>query len=145
MLQTQARRLADCRRLGYVDTLRFLEIERTLTRMCDHMGMCERIKSTVFPAHYGFLVSGIIWLFFLLLPSGLVSSLGWITVPVSFVTAIVFWMIEGMSRALQDPFENLITDTPVLAISRTIEINLRQQLGETELPKKIEPVDGVLM
>ena len=92
-----------------------------------------------------FLVSGIIWLFFLLLPSGLVSSLGWITVPVSFVTAIVFWMIEGMSRALQDPFENLITDTPVLAISRTIEINLRQQLGETELPQKIEPVDGVLM
>jgi len=145
ILQTQAQRLSDCRRAGYVDTLRFLPMEATLTRMCDHMGMCERIKNTVFPVHYGFLVSGIIWLFFLLLPLGLVASLGWTTVPVSFLTAIVFWLIEGMSRALQDPFENVATDTPVLALSRTIEINLRQQLGETELPKKIEPVDGVLM
>ncbi len=33
----------------------------------------------------------------------------------------------------------------MLALSRTIEINLRQQLGETELPEKIQPEDGVLM
>ena len=31
------------------------------------------------------------------------------------------------------------------ALCRTIEINLRQQLGETDLPPKLEPVDGVLM
>jgi putative membrane protein len=31
------------------------------------------------------------------------------------------------------------------AICRTIEINLRQQLGETEVPEKLEPVNGVLM
>ncbi len=30
-------------------------------------------------------------------------------------------------------------------LSRTIQINLRQQLGETDLPPKLEPVDGVLM
>jgi len=36
-------------------------------------------------------------------------------------------------------------DTPMLALSRTIEINLRQQLGETDLPDKVQPKDGVLM
>jgi putative membrane protein len=31
------------------------------------------------------------------------------------------------------------------ALCRTIEIDLRQQLGETQIPPPIEPVDGVLM
>ena len=145
ILQTQAGRLREALRVGYVDTFRFLPIEGTLTRLCDDMGMCERIKNTVFPAHYGFLVTRIIWLFVLLLPSGLVASLGWITVPVAFSTALVFWLIEAMSGAMQDPFENAASDTPMLALSRTIEINLRQQLGETQLPEKIQPEDGVLM
>jgi putative membrane protein len=30
-------------------------------------------------------------------------------------------------------------------LCRTIEIDLRQQLGETEIPEPLEPVDGVLM
>jgi putative membrane protein len=145
ILQTQADRLREALRVGYVDAFRFLPIEGTLTRLCDDMGMCERIKNTVFPAHYSFLVTRIIWLFFLLLPSGLVESLGWITVPVAFATAVVFWLIEAMSGVMQDPFENAVNDTPMLALSRTIEINLRQQLGETQLPEKIQPVDGVLM
>lgn len=145
ILQTQARRLRDALREGYLDSFRFLPIEGTLTRTCDNMGKCERIKNTVFPAHYSILVSLIIGLFFLLLPLGLVESLGWVTAPVAFVIAIVFWMIEAMGTAMQDPFENFVTDTPMRALSRTIEINLRQQLGETELPEKIQPEDGVLM
>jgi len=145
LLQTQATRLRDALREGYLDPIRFLPIEDTLTRLCNHMGKCERIKNTVFPAHYSFFVSMIIWLFFLLLPLGLVEDLGWITAPVAFVIAIVFLMIEAMGAAMQDPFENYISDTPMLALSRTIEINLRQQLGETELPDKILPEDGVLM
>jgi len=145
ILQTQGNRLRDALRQEYVDTFRFLPIEDTLTRLCVHMGKCERIKNTVFPAHYSFFVSVIIWLFFLLLPLGLVESLEWVTVPVAFSVAIVFWMIESMGEAMQDPFENYETDTPMLALSRTIEINLRQQLGETELPEKFQPVDGVLM
>ena len=50
-----------------------------------------------------------------------------------------------MGSYLQDPFENRRTDTPMTAICRAIEIDLRQQLGETELPPKLEPVNGVLM
>jgi putative membrane protein len=44
----------------------------------------------------------------------------------------------------EDPFENRITDTPMTALCRTIEIDLREMLGETDLPPKKEPVDGFL-
>ena len=33
----------------------------------------------------------------------------------------------------------------MIAICRTIEIDLRQLLGEEDVPAPLEPVDGVLM
>jgi len=54
-------------------------------------------------------------------------------------------LIDVVAEYLQDPFDGRTTDTPAFAISRTIDRNLRQQLGETDLPPKVEPVDGVLM
>ena len=45
---------------------------------------------------------------------------------------------------LEDPFDNKNNDIPLTAICTTIEINLRQMLGETELPADLKPVDGVL-
>jgi len=92
-----------------------------------------------------FFVSRTLVVFYLLLPSGLVPYLGWLTVPIALIIYLSFVMIEEAGVYLQDPFENRVTDTSMTAISRTIEINLRRQLGETELPEKLHPVDGVLM
>ena len=61
------------------------------------------------------------------------------------MVSAVFVLIESMGSYLQNPFENTRTDTPMTAICRTIEIDLRQQLGEADLPPKLEPVDGVLV
>ncbi len=102
-------------------------------------------KTTVFPALYSSFLSLNIWLFFLLLPPSLAPHLGWLTVPVAFLVSLVFEMIEAIGRVLEDPFENDSMDTPMTAICRTIEINLREQLGETDLPKRLDPVQGVLM
>jgi len=58
---------------------------------------------------------------------------------------LVFLLIDTISTYMQDPFEDRSGDTPMGAICRTIEINLRRQLGETDVPKPAEPEDGVLM
>jgi len=34
---------------------------------------------------------------------------------------------------------------PMTALCRTIEIDLREMLGETDLPNKIVPENGILM
>ncbi len=145
ILQTQTGRLAEARRRGLIDRLLVLPIEGTLKRFSDHMGQCERIKTTVFPTLYSSFLSLNIWLFFFLLPPSLAPHLGWIAVPVAFLVSLVFEMIEAIGRMLEDPFENDSMDTPMTAICRTIEINLREQLGETDLPKQLDPVKGVLM
>ena len=145
ILHTQGIRLADALRAGYLDELRLLPIEDTLTRFSNHMGKCERIKNTPMPLHYSYFVTRIAWLFFLLLPFGLAAPLGWLAIPVTFIVGLVFLLIDMVAEYLQDPFNGRNTDTPTLSISRTIDRNLRQQLGETDLPAKAEPVDGVLM
>ena len=65
-----------------------------------------------------------------------------------FVTPFLmlsFLLTERLGADLKNPFENRVNDTPMTAMCRTIEIDLRQQLGEGDLPEPIEPVDGILM
>jgi putative membrane protein len=52
--------------------------------------------------------------------------------------------LSRVGRSHEDPFEGQFTDVPLDALCRTIEISLREQLGEVDLPKPLEPVDGFL-
>ncbi len=45
----------------------------------------------------------------------------------------------------ENPFDGLGNDIPVDALSRTIEIDLRDMLGEKDLPPKLVPESSVLM
>jgi putative membrane protein len=56
-----------------------------------------------------------------------------------------FKLVVQLGEDLNDPFENRPNDTPMTALCRTIEIDLLQMLGESDLPEPLEPVDGVLM
>jgi putative membrane protein len=45
----------------------------------------------------------------------------------------------------EDPFEGFINDVPMTALCRTIEIDLREMLGETELPEKVVAENDILL
>jgi putative membrane protein len=108
-------------------------------------GRCERIKNTPLPRQYGFFTKSFVWVFVLLLPFGLVQHLGWGTLPIYVVLATIFTITERIGRRTEDPFENKFEDIPMTALCRNIEIDLRQQLGESSIPPPMEPVEGILM
>ncbi len=56
----------------------------------------------------------------------------------------MFLALDKIGRDLEDPFDNTIYDVPMTAITTTIEINLRQFLGEKDLSEAVQPVRGVL-
>ena len=107
-----------------------VEIDNTLSRLCDEMGKCERIKNTIFPTTYSMYIRLTLCLFILLLPFGLTSVLSWFAIPLITAIAAAFFLIEKMAIHLQDPFENRPTDTPVTTIANTIEKNIMQMLNE---------------
>jgi putative membrane protein len=79
-----------------------------------------------------------------MLPLGLVTNLGWLTPLGSTLVGFIFLALDRMGRDLEDPFDNKIYDVPMTAITTTIEVNLRQLLGETDLPASPVPVKDVL-
>lgn len=67
-------------------------------------------------------------------------------------SSFTFIAADLMSREISNPFNNTIHDTPMTALSRTIELNLREQMQNDERPlsqqrswprlRDVQPVDG---
>lgn len=69
----------------------------------------------------------------------------WLTVPFSVLISWIFVTMEIVGDSSEDPFEGFINDVPMTALCRTIEIDLREMLGETALPDKVTAENGILM
>jgi putative membrane protein len=54
-------------------------------------------------------------------------------------------MMEVVGDYSENPFQGMANDIPMLSLCRVIEIDLREMLGETDLPPAIEARKGILM
>lgn len=125
-------------RLGWVNEYQQIAMDETLNRFSNAMGACERIKNTVFPVTYSLYIHMLVILFALLMPFSLIEFFGIFQIPLVVAISASFFLIEKMAIHLQDPFENKPTDTPMTAISRKIDRDLRQLLKD-EYAKVPEP------
>ncbi|MNK59046.1 Bestrophin, RFP-TM, chloride channel [compost metagenome] len=130
ILMLHARDLRTAKNEKKINMYQQVEIDNTLSRLCDEMGKCERIKNTIFPTTYSMYIRLTLCLFIFVLPFGLTSVLSWFAIPLITAIGAAFFLIERMAIHLQDPFENRPTDTPVTAIANTIEKNIKQMLNE---------------
>jgi ion channel-forming bestrophin family protein len=48
--------------------------------------------------------------------------------------------MEMIGDYSENPFEGLYNDVPISTMARSIEIDIRQMLDETDLPEPLEPV-----
>jgi putative membrane protein len=112
--------------------------------LMDAQGGAERIKNTPMPKQFEFLPQFFVLVYCLMLPVGVVENLGWFTPLGSTLVGFMFLALDKVGRDLEDPFDSSIHDVPITAIATTIEINLRQLLGDSKLPDPEKPIDGVL-
>ena len=125
------------------------QLEGQLLALSNYQGACERIKEIPLPRQYNFFTRLFVWIFATLLPFGLLglfSSTGftWMILPLSLVISGAFIILEKTGSVNEDPFENKITDVPMTYICNQIERDLKEALGETELPAKVTPEKGYL-
>lgn len=132
LLSMHASDLRHALQSDWINAYQQVELDQTLSKLCDSMGKCERIKSTVFPTTYSLYIHFAVYLFIIMLPFGMTASLGYIQVPLVVAISSTFLLIEKMAMYLQDPFENRPTDTPVTAIAQTIERDIRQMMNEKD-------------
>lgn len=132
--------------LGAFDNI---SLEPTLAGFNNFQGACERIKNTPLLRQYHFFTKLFLLVFMAVLPFALIgdfSKMGApaLVVPISILIAFVFGVMGKVGEVNEDPFENRITDVPMSALCTTIERDLREMLGETELPEKTPVLDGFL-
>lgn len=129
---------------GWIHPLHLGTLESSLVSLTDIQGACERIKGTPIPYSYNTLIHRIVAVYAYGLPFGLVSDVGIMTPVVVLVVSYAFFGIDTVGDEIEQPFGTDPNDLPLSAISRTIEVNLRQRLGETELPPLLRPVNEML-
>ena len=144
LILKQAEQLKNIFNQGTDNDYRYMQIDETLNKFYDIQGACERIKNTVFPRIYSLYTTSFTWLFVFSLIFSLFDEFDWQVLTIRTLVGYVFVSLEKISRFLKDPFENRISDTPMSALCRTIEIDLREMLKENEVPAPVKPVNGVL-
>ncbi|MCC2980420.1 bestrophin family protein [Sphingomonas sp. IC4-52] len=143
ILDGTSRRIDDARRNGWLDTIQQAHLEGLLVDISNAQGGMERLKNTPLPNQYRFFPTFFTRLFCILLPIGLVETLGIATPVGSTVAGLMFLAALQIGDDLVDPFANTIHDVPLASMCRTIEIDLLQAIGD-EAPPPLQPVKGVL-
>ena len=152
LIAEQSRDLRELLEKGLIEDFRHMELEKLLVDLYAQQGKCERIKNFPYPRQFGTLNLMFTRLFINLVPFGMLGEFAkmgdgfiWLTIPFSALVAWVFNMMERIGEASENPFEGGANDVPVTAITRTIEIDLREMLGERDVPPPLKPVNNILM
>lgn len=145
ILQLNTLDLAKLHADGQVDGFSNVQLNNTMVNLTNAMGMAERIKTTVFPVTYRMFLHMIIYLFIVTLTISLRSLAGYFHLPLLLLITSFFFLLERTATHLQDPFGNRPTDTAMTAIATTIEINLKQLIGEPDVPEPHQSNDYYLM
>lgn len=152
LLDMQTKQLQSLFEKKAINQMQQVSLQDVLNGFYDEQGKAERIKNFPFPRKFASFSFVFVCIFVFLLPFGIVaefSKLGdvfiWLSVPVGMIVGWVYVVMEMIGDYSENPFEGLHNDIPMLALCRTIEIDLLQMLGEKDIPAPIQPKEHVLL
>ena len=119
-------------------------LEAQFTHIGDAVGGCERLAATPIPFTYGVIIHRTIYLYCLLLPFGLVDSIGSMTPVIVVFVAYTCLALEALGSELEEPFGSQANDLPLDALCWTIETSLLERDGRARLAARAQPRDYVL-
>lgn len=158
LLYLQSHHLKQLKQKGAIWEFSFLELEGIIQELFTLQGKSERIKNFPYPRQFATLNHFFMWIFVLMLPLALVPQFAeigadlvkekiafgnyfvWLSIPFYVIVSWIFHTMERIGRTGENPFEGTANDVPISTIARGIEIDLRQNLGESkdEIPAQFE-------
>jgi ion channel-forming bestrophin family protein len=157
-LQSQAlKRLFDSQ---VIVVTQFVEMQRSIRDFLVQQGRCERIKDFPYPRQFASINFFFINLFCFLLPFGLLREFDrlndsvegvikghmvWLVIPFSVLISWMYTSLGRVGESTESPFEGSPNDIPISQMCRSVEIDLREMLGETDLPSPLEPRNDIVL
>ena len=143
-----------------IEHWKFLELQKGVKELFDLQGKSERIKNYPYPRQYASINKFFIALFCMMLPFGLLyefdqlnavatgflkGNMVWLVIPFSVLISWVYTSLEQVGESTENPFEGSANDVPISQICRTIEIDLREMLGEKDLPAVLAVKNNIIL
>ncbi|MBL0008932.1 MAG: multidrug transporter [Saprospiraceae bacterium] len=160
LLGLQSKAIKELYDQGILDNFRFLEMHKLITTLYDHQGKSERIKNFPYPRQFATVSSMFVKLFCIMLPFSMLKDFDklneniggimqgqmvWLVIPFSMLISWVYTSLEQVGESTENPFEGSANDVPISQMSRTIEIDMREMLGETDLPPALQPKNNIIL
>ena len=132
--------LRDWRERGQLQPDLAVKLEQSLDLLTAALGGCERIAGTPLPFTYSVILHRSVYSYCLLLPFGLVDSIGLMTPLVVAFVSYTFFALEAFSEEIEQPFGTMPNDLALDAMVAGIDASLRELLGE--VPAALPVPDG---
>jgi putative membrane protein len=123
---------------GAISDMFYRVLSERMQAMTTIQTACERLRATPTPFTYTLLLHRTAWLFCLLLPFGVVSTLGLATPLLTAVLAYAFFGLDALGDELEEPFGTSANALPLDALVRTIEIAVAEALNDPEVPQPLQ-------
>lgn len=145
---------------GLLDNFRFLGMHTVIKELSDHQGKSERIKNFPYPRQYAIINSIFVKLFCIFLPFALLGEFNnlndniagilkgymvWFVIPLSVLISWVYTSLDQVGESTENPFEGSANDIPISQMSRLVEIDIREILGENDLPPALLPTNNIIL
>ncbi len=140
--------------------LHHTEMQKTLKDLIDQQSKAERIKNFPYPRQYATINTIFVWCFVALLPFCLVrefdrlndgvlgllaGQMAWLAIPFSALVSWMYVSLDQVGSSTENPFEGGANDVPISQISRLAEVELREMLGENDLPPLLCPKNDIIL
>lgn len=140
--------------------LQFVDMQRSVKEFFVQQGRSERIKDFPYPRQFAVISAFFVKLFCLLLPFGLLREFDklnesvegvmeghmiWLVVPFSVLISWMYTSLDRVGESTENPFEGSANDVPISQMCRAVEIDLREMLGETDLPPLLQPRNNIVL
>jgi putative membrane protein len=145
---------------GAVTASAFGELQKVIRDFQEQQGRTERIKNIPYPRQHAFINSLFVRIFCVLLPFGVMGEFArldgvvdgwakgnmvWLGVPLSILISWMYASLDLVGESTENPFEGGANDVPISRICQEIEGDLREMLGEVEIPSRSRDESDITM
>ncbi|HEY0332549.1 MAG TPA: bestrophin family ion channel [Stenotrophomonas sp.] len=149
VLGLQSESLKAMLQAGRIPVGSFVELQKVLREFHDQQAKSERLKNYPYPRQYAIINAIFVRILCLLLPLGMIDLLvpmnavvggalagqmAWLAIPLSVLVSWMYASLDQVGDSSANPFEGGANDIPISQICTGIEVDLRQLLGEADVP-----------
>jgi putative membrane protein len=127
----------------------FSELQKTIRDFADLQCRSERIKHFPYPRQHAFINTMFVRIMCVLLPIGMIGefermnsvvdgwakgNMVWLVVPLSLLISWMYTSLDQVGESTENPFEGGANDVPISRICEEVETDLREMIGEANVP-----------